>query len=254
MKLITTNTLYFGDNLDVLRQHLAADSVDLIYLDPPFNSQRDYNLLFKTPKGHASEAQITAFEDSWHWGDQAEHEYAEILHQPNTAAAEMILSLRRFLRENDLLAYLVMMGNRLLELQRVLKPTGSLYLHCDPTASHYLRLVLDAIFDPRNFRNEIIWQRTFPKGLTSRKLSNSHDVIFCYQKSAEATWNADSMFQPYDPADLDEKTAGKYSHRDADGRLYRLASLINPSPNRPNLTYEFLGVTRVWRWTKALHF
>ena len=95
----------------------------------------------------------------WHWGDQAEHEYAEILHQPNTAAAEMIQSLRRFLRENDMLAYLVMMGNRLLELHRVLKPTGSLYLHCDPTASHYLKMVLDAIFDPRNFRNEIIWQR-----------------------------------------------------------------------------------------------
>ena len=119
------NTLYFGDNLDVLRKHVADASVDLIYLDPPFNSRRDYNLLFKTPKGHSSEAQITAFEDTWHWGDQAEHEYAEILHQPNTAAAEMILSLRRFLRENDMLAYLVMMGNRLLELHRTLTPTGS---------------------------------------------------------------------------------------------------------------------------------
>ena len=145
------NTLYFGDNLDILREHLADESIDLIYLDPPFNSKRDYNLLFKTPKGHASEAQITAFEDSWHWGDQAEHEFDEILHQSNTDAAEMIQSLRRFLHENDMMAYLVMMCNRLLELHRVLKPTGSLYLHCDPTASHYLKMVLDAIFGPEHF-------------------------------------------------------------------------------------------------------
>ena len=123
------NPLYFGDNLDILRQHVADASVDLIYLDPPFNSQRDYNLLFKTPKDHTSEAQITAFEDSWHWGDQAEHEYAEILRQPNTAAAEMIQALRRVLRENDLLAYLVMMSNRLLELHRGLKPIPVNELH-----------------------------------------------------------------------------------------------------------------------------
>jgi len=245
------NTLYFGDNLDILRGHIAGESVDLIYLDPPFNSKRDYNLLFKTPKGHASEAQITAFEDSWHWGEQAEHEFEEILHQPNTDAAEMIRSLRRFLHENDMLAYVVMMCRRLLELHRVLKPTGSLYLHCDPTASHYIKMILDAVFDPRNFRNEIIWQRTFPKGLSSKLLPNSHDVIFSYQKSDDATWHADAMFQPYDLSDLDDKTAGKYNQRDADGRLYRFTSLINPSPNRPNLTYEFLGVTRVWRWTKA---
>ena len=165
------NTLYFGDNLDILREHVADESVDLIYLDPPFNSKRDYNLLFKTPKGHAAEAQITAFEDTWHWGDQAEHEYAEILHQSNTDAAEMIQSLRRFLHENDMMAYLVMMGNRLLELHRVLKPTGSLYLHCDPTASHYLKIVMDSIFGPQNFRNEIIWQRTFAKALTSRAIT-----------------------------------------------------------------------------------
>ncbi len=246
----TTNTLFFGDNLDILREHLADESLDLIYLDPPFNSKRDYNLLFKTPKGHASEAQITAFEDSWHWGDQAEHEFDEILHQSNTDAAEMIQSLRRFLHENDMMAYLVMMGNRLLELHRVLKPTGSLYLHCDPTASHYLKMVLDAIFEPLNFRNEIIWQRTLAKALISRQLPNNHDILLCYQKSDDATWHANAMFQPYDASDLDEKTAGKYTLHDPDGRLYQLTSLINPNANRPNLTYEFLGVTRVWRWTK----
>lgn len=126
------NTLYFGDNLDILREQIADASIDFFYLDPPFNSKRDYNLLFKTPKGHASDAQITVFEDSWHWGEQAEREFQEILQQPNTNAAEMIQSLRRFLRENDMMAYLVMMCNRLPELHRVLKPTGSLYLHCDP--------------------------------------------------------------------------------------------------------------------------
>jgi adenine specific DNA methylase Mod len=151
------NTLYFGDNLDILREAIADESVDLIYLDPPFNSKRDYNLLFKTPKGHASDAQITAFEDTWHWGEQAEREYQEILRQGNTDAAEMIQSLRRFLRENDMMAYLVMMCNRLLELHRVLKSTGGLYLHCDPTASHYLKMVLDAVFGVQNFRSEIVW-------------------------------------------------------------------------------------------------
>ena len=124
------NQLYYGDNLHVLRDraHFPDESVDLIYLDPPFNSKRDYNLLFKSPKGHDSDASITAFEDSWHWGQQDEQEFDELLHQPNTDVAEMMKALRAFLGENDMMAYLVMMANRLLELHRVLKPTGSLYL------------------------------------------------------------------------------------------------------------------------------
>ncbi len=144
-------------------RHIAAESVDLIYLDPPFNSKRDYNLLFKSPKGQASEAQIEAFEDSWHWNPQAEREFDELLHQPNTDVAEMMKALRAFLGENDMMAYLTMMANRLLQLHRVLKPTGSLYLHCDPTASHYLKIVLDGVFGKENFSNEIIWKRTTPK-------------------------------------------------------------------------------------------
>jgi len=184
----STNTLYFGDNLDILRQHIADESIDLIYLDPPFNSKRDYNLLFKTPKGQSSEAQITAFEDSWHWGEQAEQEFKEILDQSNTAAAEMIQSLRRFLHENDMMAYLVMMCNRLLELHRVLKPTGSLYLHCDPTASHYLKIVIDAIFGPEQFRNEIIWRRTGAHN-KSQRYAPLHDVILFYSKTADFVWN-----------------------------------------------------------------
>lgn len=132
------NRLYYGDNLRVLRDHIKDESVDLIYLDPPFNSQRDYNLLFKSPKGVVSQAQIEAFEDTWHWAtdekSEAEREYHALLTQPNTDVSEMIKALVGFLGRNDMTAYLVMMANRLLELHRVLKPTGSLYLHCDPTA------------------------------------------------------------------------------------------------------------------------
>src|SRR5437016_345714 len=177
------NHLYFGDNLQVLRDHLADASVDLIYLDPPFNSKRDYNLLFKSPKGQQSEAQITAFEDSWHWGPQAESEYHELLHQPNTDVAEMMKALRAFLGENDMMAYLTMMANRLLELHRVLKPTGSLYLHCDPTASHYLKIVLDGVFGPERFMNEIIWQRTTAGKPFFRNLPKNTDTIFWYVKT-----------------------------------------------------------------------
>ena len=134
------NKLYFGDNLDILREHIADGSVDLIYLDPPFNSKRDYSVLFKTPKGHESDAQITAFEDSWHWGEQAEREFSELEQSQHTDVAEMMIALRKFLGQNDMMAYLTMMANRLLELHRVLKPTGSLYLHCDPMIRRELSL------------------------------------------------------------------------------------------------------------------
>lgn len=155
-----------------------------------------------------------------------------------------------FLGDSDMMAYLAMMAPRLSALRRVMKPSGSIYLHCDPTASHYLKILLDAVFDPGNFRNEIIWQRTLAKGLTSRNLPSNHDVILTYQKSDQSTWNAAEIFTPYNEEELDEKTDEKYSQRDADGRRYQLTSLLNPNPDRPNLTYEFLGVTRVWRWTK----
>ena len=241
-------TLYYGDNLQVMREHLKDESVDLIYLDPPFNSKRDYNLLFKSPKGEAADASITAFEDSWHWGVQAEGEFKELLHQANTDVAQLMQALRSFLGENDMMAYLTMMANRLLEMHRVLKPTGSLYLHCDPTASHYLKVVLDGVFGKENCRSEIIWRRTFPKGLSFTGYPNNHDTILYYAKSDEVTFVR--PYVQYDPNNLDEKTATKYRLVDTEGRIYRLSSLINPSPNRPNLTYEFLGVTKVWRWTK----
>jgi len=193
------NRLYYGDNLDVLRNmgenKIENESVDLIYLDPPFNSKRDYNLLFKSPAGHKSDAQITAFEDSWHWGEQAEREFHEIVHQSNTQVAQMMIALREFLGVNDMMAYLTMMCNRLLELHRVLKPTGSLYLHCDPTASHYLKIVLDGVFGKDNFRNEITWKRTSGHN-SAKRWGPIHDVIFFYSKSQDYEWN--KLFMPYD--------------------------------------------------------
>ena len=237
--------LYFGDNLFVLRDEIKSESVDLVYLDPPFNSKRDYNLLFKTPKGHDSDAQIAAFDDTWHWGEQAEREFAELLHQENTDVSEMIQSLRRFLKESDLMAYLVMMTNRLLELHRVLKSTGNLYLHCDPTASHYLKVVLDAIFTAGYFENEIIWRRQNAKGLAFTRFASNHDVILKYAKSKDRIWHP--QYKEHDPEYLENF----YKFVDPEnGRKYRLGDLTNPNKDRPNLTYEFLGVTRVWRWTK----
>jgi site-specific DNA-methyltransferase (adenine-specific) len=178
--------LYFGDNLDILRSEIKSESVDLVYLDPPFNSKRDYNLLFKTPKGHESDAQIKAFDDTWHWGAQAEREFDELLHQPNTDVSEMIQAMRHFLKESDVMAYLAMMTNRLLELHRVLKPSGSLYLHCDPTASHYLKIILDNIFGSNNFRNELIW--SYRKWAVAEKcFSKNHDVILFYVKDSNSS-------------------------------------------------------------------
>jgi site-specific DNA-methyltransferase (adenine-specific) len=249
-KPITRNTLFYGDNLPILREHISDESVDLIYLDPPFNSNRSYNVLFREEGGKESEAQIVAFDDTWHWGETAEETYLELVTNAPPHVGKMIGALREFIGNNQMMAYLVMMAVRLVELHRVLKPAGSLYLHCDPTASHYLKVVLDTIFGPDNFRNEIVWQRTLSKSLMTRQLPNNHDMILCYQASDRAIWNTDATFQPYDATRLDEKTAGKYHYHDSDGRLYRLDNLINPNPDRPNLTYEFLGVTKVWRWTK----
>lgn len=244
------NTLFYGDNLRILRQYIEDESVDLIYLDPPFNSNASYNVLFKSPTGEQSAAQIEAFDDTWHWNIKAEEAFDEVMQSGNSDAAEMLRSIRQFLGENDMMAYLAMMAVRLIELHRVLKPTGSLYLHCDPTASHYLKILLDAVFGARNFRNEIIWQRSTGKSLMTKRLANNHDVILFYNKTDNYIWNADSLYAAYDDSNLPEKTAAKYRYFDEDGRRYRLDSLINPNANRPNLTYEFLGVKRVWRWTR----
>ncbi len=241
--------LFYGDNLQVLRDRIPAESVDLIYLDPPFNSKADYNVLFSTPKGERSEAQITAFEDSWEWGIESVRSL-EQLKFTHGELAELLDLLVRTLGQNSLSAYLVMMAIRLVELHRVLKPTGSLYLHCDPTASHYLKMILDIIFGAKNFKNEIIWQRTSSKALMSKKLANNHDIILIFSKTEIHTWNSEKTFIAYCLDNLDAKTKSKYCHIDEEGRLYQLDNLTNPNNNRPNLRYEFLGITKVWRWTK----
>lgn len=249
---ISENTLFYGDNLPILREYIPDESVDLVYLDPPFNSNRNYNVLFRDESGQEAEAQITAFEDTWHWNRTTQEVYESLVMGEHTSerVSAMISALRTFIGPNQMMAYLVMMTVRLVELHRVLKPTGSLWLHCDPTASHYVKILLDAIFGGENFQNEIIWKRTGSKGLASRKLPDNHDVILFYQKSSLFQWNSDEAYMPYDADNLEEKTAKKYSLRDADGRRYQLSDLTNPNPDRPNLTYEFLGVTKVWRWTK----
>lgn len=243
------NTLYYGDNLAILRDYIASESVDLVYLDPPFNSNRNYNVLFKHESGKESEAQLQAFVDTWHWNRQAEDTYHELVYHAPTHISDTIAALRKFIGENQMMAYLVMMAARLVELHRVLKPTGSLYLHCDPTASHYLRMLLDTIFGIQNFRNEIVWKRTSAHSDTKQgnvlHMGRIHDVILFCTKSDAATRN--EVHSPYDQTYLD----GFYKYQDPDGRRYRLGDITGPGgASKGNPQYEFLGVTRYWRYKR----
>ena len=241
------NKLYFGDNLDWLAK-MDAGSVDLVYLDPPFNSKAAYNLLYKSPDGETSQAQYQTFVDSWQWGTSTDIALSHVI-RSGSPAASVLTALNNYMQKSDLIAYLVMMTARLIELKRVLKSSGSLYLHCDASASHYLKIIMDEVFGSGTFRNEIIWRRSTGKSLMTRRLPTNHDVLLFYSGD-ENTWNEEHAFTRYDPTNLPEKTAAKYSHFDEEGRQYRLDNLINPNPDRPNLTYEFLGVKRVWRWTQ----
>ncbi len=186
------NTLFYGDNLDILRNHFPNNCIDLIYLDPPFNSKEDYNILFKEQSGEESTAQIQAFSDFWHWDTKAKKAYDYLATQAPSNVSDIITAFYGFLGKNDMFAYLVMMGERLLELHRVLKPTGSIYLHCDPTASHYLKLLLDAIFGIKNFRNEIIWQR-FNFHADAHRFGRVNDTILFYSKSDNYTWHTEHV-------------------------------------------------------------
>jgi len=247
-----TNLLCYGDNLVFLTdQALFPDEcVDLIYLDPPFNSQQSYNVLFKEATGTPSPAQIKAFEDTWKWDMAANKALARIHSDPSVPAplVELMKTFMNFLKASPMMAYLVQMGVRLVHMHRILKSTGSLYLHCDPTASHYLKLVLDAVFDPRNFRNEIIWRRAQPKSHTRVRLSRAHDVLLFYGKTAKTRFCC--PYVPHAP----EYLAKFYRYtEEGTGRRYMLGDLTNPNKDRPNLTYEFppgSGTVRVWRWTK----
>jgi site-specific DNA-methyltransferase (adenine-specific) len=215
------NRLFYGDNLEVLAK-LPSDSVDLVYLDPPFNSARNYNVIFARAGDTPADvgAQIQAFEDTWTWTQATEREFTDYVVGGvlPPRAAEALTAFRTLVGENDALAYLVNMAPRLAELHRVLKPTGSLYLHCDPTMSHYLKILLDSIFDPRNMRNEIIWRRTGAHS-SGNKFGPVHDVILYYSKSNKFTWN--SPRTEY----TEEYLARYYKYDDGDGRLYWRNSL-----------------------------
>jgi len=228
------NTLFYGDNLPILREYLADESVDLIYLDPPFNSNRTFNVLFRDESGEEAPAQLTAFADTWHWNVVAEQTYQELVTTGQPQVSMMISALRQFIGTNQMLAYLVMMAARLVELRRVLKPTGSLYLHCDPTASHYLKVVLDTIFGPQNFMNEIAWKRTSSHNDARRNFSSLNDILFFYTKTEAYTFNP--QFTPYS----EDYIQHNFRFVDENGRKYASADLRSPNP-RSNLTYDYKG-------------
>ncbi len=236
------NTLYYGDNLDVLRRYVADESVDLIYLDPPFKSDQNYNVLFAEQDGSRSAAQIKAFEDTWRWDQAAAAAYEEVVERAGRVSQAM-QAFRTFLAESDMLAYLAMMAPRLMELRRVLKPTGSIYLHCDPTASHYLKMLMDAVFGPENFRNEIIWKRTSGHSDATR-YGSVHDTILYYVRSDEVTWN--ETFQEYDPAYVEQY----YRYTDPDGRRWMSGDLGAAGLQGGGYDYVWKGVRRIWRVPK----
>ena len=219
------NFLYYGDNLDVLRRHVADQSVNLVYLDPPFKSNQDYNVLFAEKDGTAAAAQFKAFEDTWEWNQDSARVYLEVVERGGRVS-DVMRAFRTFLGANDMLAYLTMMAPRLVELHRVLKDTGSIYLHCDPTASHYLKLLMDAVFGPACFRNEIVWERTTGrKGIS--QFGRVHDVILFYSKGQRATWNPPTIPQTA------ETVRGHDLLRDEEGNVYRLSDLSGGGQGPP---------------------
>lgn len=241
------NKLFFGDNLPILREHVAAESVDLVYLDPPFNSNANYNVLFKEKSGEHSHAQITAFEDTWEWGADAEETYFETI-QKGGRLSDFLQAFRVLLGPSDMMAYLVMMAPRLQELHRVLKPTGSIYLHCDPTASHYLKLLMDAVFGGEHYLNEITWKRSSAHSDTKqgrRAFGNIADILLYYTKGDRATFNP--QFTPYS----EDYIRTTYNNIDADGRPWKSSDLSGPGgAAKGNPIYEFMGIRRYWRFSK----
>ena len=228
------NMLYYGDNLEILQEHIPDESVDLIYIDPPFNSNQAYNVIFSETDGTASQAQIQAFEDTWRWGEATEQAYHELVETAPHLLVETIKSFRGFLTETNLMAYLVMMALRLVELHRVLKPTGNFYLHCDPKASHYLKIILDQVFGIQNFRNEIYWKRKTGRAGPTNRFGTSCDILLWYSKSNDYT------FTPQYRKSNTEYIEKMFRYTDEDGRIYMTDNLASPNP-RPNLTYEYKG-------------
>ncbi len=244
-----SNKLYFGDNLHILRRYIKHESIDLIYLDPPFNSNTNYNVLFKPSVARGHRAQIQAFDDTWKWGEETERTFDEIAEHGGSVAV-IVEALKFSLGRSDVMAYIVMMTIRLIELHRVLKPTGSLYLHCDPTASHYLKIILDTVFGVSNYINEVSWHRTTAKAdyqQGAMHFPRVRDVVLRYAKSASEGFVFNQDFVQYDA----EYVASKYRYKDADGRLYRLDNLTGPGGEaKGNAFYEVMGVSHYWRYSR----
>ena len=242
-----SNSLYYGDNLDILRRYVRDESADLIYLDPPFNSNQTYNVLFQERDGSQSASQIKAFGDTWHWDETAARSYEETV-EAGVQVAEAMQAFRKLLGTNDMLAYMSMMAPRLVELRRVLKPTGGLYLHCDPTASHFLKLLMDAVFGSANFRTEIIWKRTSAHSDTRQgrqQHGRIHDVLLFYTKTGDWNWNP--VYTEYDR----EYIENSYRFVEPDGRRYGLWDLTGPGgAAKGNPSYEVMGVRKYWRYTQ----
>ena len=235
------NSLYYGDNLDILRSYVQDESVDLIYLDPPFKSDQNYNVLFQEKDGSQSASQIKVFEDTWHWDEQAARSFEEAV-EAGGPLAEAMHAFRMLLGPNDMLAYLSMMAPRLVELRRVLKNTGSLYLHCDSTASHYPKALLDSIFGPIYFRNEVIWKRTSAHNDPQRYGRNT-DTIFYFSKDEKWTWN--KQFTKHD-----EDYLARFRHTDEDGRRWTDDNLTAKGLSGGGYEYEYKGVKSLWRCPK----
>lgn len=226
-------TLYYGDNLEILRRYIKDETIDLVYLDPPFNSSQNYNAFFSEKDGTAAASQIRAFEDTWTWNQESQRVYEELVLQPGKVS-EVMQAFRTFLGTNDMMAYLAMMAPRLVELKRALKPTGSLYLHCDPTASHYLKMLCDAVLEKSNFQNEIIWKRTGSHG-GAKRWGPIHDTILFYSKGADPKWNR--VYQDYD----EEYIEDYYRFEDDHGR-YRLVTLTGAGTRSGDSGASWRGV------------
>jgi len=233
------NTLYYGDNLDILRRYIKDETIDLVYLDPPFKSSQNYNILFKEKNGSQAASQIRAFEDTWTWSQDDEAVYADLVTKGGKVA-DCLQAFRTFLGPCDMLAYLVMMAPRLAELRRVMKPTASIYLHCDPAASHYLKMLMDGIFKPTNFKNEVYWKRSTPHGTAKRKYGVSCDILLFYTKTDTYTWNTPTI--GLKPGYISKY----YSCLDQKGHRFQPTSLLGHRGVNPE--YEWHGIVKPWRY------
>ncbi|MBI3770816.1 MAG: site-specific DNA-methyltransferase [Deltaproteobacteria bacterium] len=221
-------TLHCGDNLDVLRRHIADESIDLVYLDPPFKSNQDYAVHVGAPNTRT--APVPAFADTWTWDAATTATYEKVI-AVGGGVARALVTLRDLLGPTDMLAYLAMMAPRLVDLRRVLKPTGSLYLHCDPTASHYLKIVMDAVFGRAGFRNEIVW--CYRKwSVAARQFARNHDVIHFYSKAHDGTHVFDPLHVPVS-AGTRKRWKGRRQHAHFEDGVRKARSVAGSTSRSP---------------------